>query len=421
MQAILLAAGNSSRFVPFTGIGHKSLVKLLGKTLLEHTILSLKNVEIRDIVIVVGKDSPIPAIIGDGKKLGITITYVVLPEALGMGAAILQAKQYLQEKFFVLSAYHMDIDLFAREMQSLQAGDGTVVLLGKQPDGTGYGFFQHEKNIVTQVVEKPTEPLRNALQIVGIYLLNKSFLATLEKTPLDHYHFETALHAYTQTKKITFVLAQKPTVTLKYAWDLFAIKDYLLSKVQQAFVSPNAVVSPQAIIKGTVYIEEGATVLEGACIKGPAYIGKQAFVGNNSVVRNGTIVEEGAVVGSFLELKNTILLDHATTHTGLIEDSIIGRKCKIAAGILTANVRLDRGKIPSIVKDEKINTGLTSLGCILGDSVRLGARVTTMPGVIVGEKSIIGPSTTVMKNVAPQTKYYTKFSEIVEEANENEK
>ncbi len=418
MQAVLLAAGNSSRFIPFTGIGHKSLIKIMGKTILEHTILSVKKSGITDIVIVIGKDSPIPQVVGDGKKIGVTINYVTLPEALGMGAAIMQAKEKLQEKFFVVNAYHMEIEQFASDMQALQTTSDTVVLLGKAADGHSYGFLQYKDKMVTAVVEKPTEKLSNALQIVGIYLLNKTFLATLEKTPLEHYHFETALNTYAQAGKVRFLQTQKSTLTLKYAWDLFAIKNYLLSQLTKSFVSPNAVVSPHAIIKGNVYVEEGATILEGACLKGPCYIGKQAFVGNNCVVRNESIVEEGAVVGSFLELKNTILMEHATTHTGLIEDSIIGRKCKIAAGILTANVRLDRGPVMAVVKDEKVSSGLTSLGCILGDGVRFGARVTTMPGVIIGEKSMIGPSTTVMKNVAPLTKYYTKFAEIVEEINE---
>lgn len=419
MQAIILAAGNSSRFIPFTGIGHKSLVKLLGKTIIEHTVLSLKKAGISDVVIVVGKDSPVKEIIGDGKKFGLLITYVVLPEALGMGAAILQAKEHMQERFFVLNAYHLDFDQFGGEMQAAQETDSSVVLLGKPGTAEGYGFIQYENKIVTSVIEKPQQQIKNALQIVGIYLLNKKFLETLEKTPLDHYHFETALNTYAQTKHITFIETHKPTLTLKYAWDLFAIKDYLLSQITSSFISSNAVVSPQAIIKGTVYIEEGATILEGACLKGPVYIGKQAFVGNNCVVRNGSTVEEGAVAGSFLELKNTILMDNATTHSGLIEDSIIGRKCKIAAGILTANVRLDRGPVPAIVKGEKVNSGLAAFGCIIGDTVKFGARVTTMPGVIIGEKALIGPSTTVMKNVEANTKYYTKFAEIVEEVQKN--
>ncbi|MDE2026654.1 MAG: NTP transferase domain-containing protein, partial [Patescibacteria group bacterium] len=278
MQAVLLAAGNSSRFVPFTGFGHKSLIQLMGKTIIEHTVLSVKRSGIGDIVIVIGKDSPVKEIIGDGKKFGVTITYVILPEALGMGAAVLAAKEHLQERFFVINAYHMEFDQFAKDMQALQITDDQVVMLGKAADGKGYGFLQHSGKDVTGVFEKPKETLKDALQIVGVYLINRTFLATLEKTPLEHYHFETALHTYAQTKKITFMETRKPTLTLKYAWDLFAIKDYLLSRLTAPYISPNAVVSPQAVLKGNVYVEEGATVLEGACLKGPVYVGKQAFV-----------------------------------------------------------------------------------------------------------------------------------------------
>src|SRR5690348_10956904 len=98
MQVVLLAAGNSSRFIPFNKtFAHKSLIKIMGKTIIQHTLVGIKKAGITQVIIVVGKDSPIETIIGDGRLLGLQIKYVELPEALGMGAAILQAKAFLEE------------------------------------------------------------------------------------------------------------------------------------------------------------------------------------------------------------------------------------------------------------------------------------------------------------------------------------
>ena len=117
MQAVILAAGQSSRFYPFTNIAHKSLITVMGKTLLEHTLIAIKKSGIDEIVIVVAKNSPIPEIIGNGKRLGIQLTYVTQPEALGMGDAVLQADTYIHDEFVLLNAYHVDIDSFFHDME----------------------------------------------------------------------------------------------------------------------------------------------------------------------------------------------------------------------------------------------------------------------------------------------------------------
>src|SRR5947209_2985158 len=99
MQAVILAAGQSSRFYPFSHVAHKTLIKMMGKTLLEHTLLSLKKSDITEVIIVVGKINSVEQIVGDGTTLGIHITYVVQPEPLGMGDALLQAEAEIKEDF----------------------------------------------------------------------------------------------------------------------------------------------------------------------------------------------------------------------------------------------------------------------------------------------------------------------------------
>jgi len=51
MQAVILAAGQSSRFWPLNK-RHKSLIKIMGKPLICYTIESLKKLKIKEILIV---------------------------------------------------------------------------------------------------------------------------------------------------------------------------------------------------------------------------------------------------------------------------------------------------------------------------------------------------------------------------------
>ena len=415
MQAVILAAGRSSRFEPFTSLPHKSMVKLLGKSLLEHTLLKIKKTGIEDIVIIVGEKSSIPEIIGNGEKLGVKIQYITHIGAQGAGAALLDAKEVLEERFFLIHPYRLDFPTYVKEMTELQTDDRTVVLLAKKPTSTIYGVMEINGQKVTGVIEKPEKILDNHLQIIGTYLLNKTFVGTLETMPKDHYSFEAALDKYAQQQHMTFLLTKNETISLKYSWDLLAIKNYLLKDIEN-YKSPSAVVSDHAVIEGSVFIDEGAHVMEGAIIKGPVYIGKNAIVGTAAILRNGVDIEANAVIGARLEMKNSILGEGSTTHSGFLGDSVIGKNTKIAAYVCTANARLDREPVMTLIKGEKTNTGLKHLGLIVGDNANIGIRVSTMPGVIIGEGSIVGPGTTVMKNVAPHKKYYTKFAEVVEDA-----
>src|SRR5579872_1847235 len=140
MQAIILAAGKSERFYPFT---EKSLTMLCGKTILEYTLASLKKAAIHDIVIVIPENSRIPGVIGDGKRLGLEITYVENKGAQGMGAALLDVKSHLQDRFFVLGPHHIEVDGFAKDMAALQQKEDTIVLLSKPGQkNSAYGFIQ---------------------------------------------------------------------------------------------------------------------------------------------------------------------------------------------------------------------------------------------------------------------------------------
>lgn len=416
MQAVLLAAGKSSRFYPYNQtFEHKSLVPLMGKTILEHTIDALRANDITDIILVVGENSGIPEMFGNGERLGVSLTYRKHVGAQGMGAALLDAKDVIRGEFFLLNANHIDFGTFAKDMYA-KYQEGKAVLLGcEERNSSAFGYMTIDGDKVTDIVEKPHVITTDMLRVIGMYLLPQTFLQTLEKTPLSHYHFEEALQTFAKTEEVLFVRTENHPLSLKYVTDLFAMKDYLLGGIAEQSISKEAHIAESAEIIGNVVIEEGAKILEGVCIKGPAYIGRNVTVGNRAILRNGVMVEEGAVIGSQLEVKNTLIMPRTTTHSGFIGDSLIGQDTKIAANVVTANARLDRQPVAITVKEERILTGLRHVGAIIGSNANLGIRVSTMPGIIIGNNVVIGPSTTVMKDVADKRKYYTKFQEVVEE------
>lgn len=412
MQAVLLSAGKSSRLYPFGQSDHKSMVRLLGKPLIQHTIEGLKENGIKDIVIVVNNNS-IEDYFGSGEKFGVSIKYVYQNNPKGMGDAILLAKEELEDNFLLLHGYHLDIGDLGKELLDLIKNSNAGLIAKEKSDTWKYGVLEVKGNKVFDIVEKPKNgEEKSKLCIIGIYYLTKDFINTLQKTPSEEYQFEKALSNYAKEKNVYFVETKKETVFLKYPWDLLFIKDYLLSKIKTS-ISSSSEIAKSAEITGEVIIEDNVKIMEGAKIKGPAFIGKGAYIGTNAIIRNGVDIEINSVVGANMEIKNSILMGKSTTHSGFIGDSVIGENCKIAAGVTTGNVRLDRKNIKIVVKGEEVDSELNSLGMIVGNNCNFGIKISTMPGVIIGNNVVVGPETIVKNNIQDNTTYYTKFQEVV--------
>ncbi len=413
MQAVLLAAGQSSRFYPFTSIKHKSYFLLFDKPIIFHTLKSIQSTGIKEVLIVVQKKdefcdylrSLVPSL---------SIQFIEQPVPAGMGDALIRAAKYIKNDFFLMHPHHVDFEQFFPDlMRAKKSADG-VFLAKKTRDLSRYGVLKLEKDRVVDIVEKPpkgSEP--SNLRLIGIYFLPKSFLQVLPNVPNEHYNFELALSTFVKKSIFHVTITDNEVITLKYPWDIFTISHFLLDRINP-FIASSAKIAKTAVIEGNVIIEDGATISEGAKIKGPCFIGKNVFIGDNALIRNYTVINESCVIGANTEIRNSIFQPAAKIHSGFVGDSVIGQKVSLAAGFYTANRKLNRGEIRVKTPKGEEKTGLTSLGVFIGNNVQVGIRVTTMPGVIIGENAIIGPSTTVMKNVPERTRYYTVFKEIVE-------
>ncbi len=417
MQAVLLAAGASSRMYPFSENGHKSMIKILGKPLLEHVILGLKSKNIADLIIVVNEKNDTRDYFGNGEKLGVNISYVTQKNPDGAGNALLLCKDLINDDFLLINSYRVDCDKYIDALLDKKSGNDATLLLHDRDNTWLYGVVKVENEKVIGIVEKPekgTEPSKKC--IVGIYLFSKNFLEILENIPSEHYQLEKALDSFSKSHKISFVESNDEDIVLKYPWDLFRIKDYLLNSIKSN-QGNNVKIGEDVIIEGEVFIGDNVTIMDKATLKGPCFIGNNSYIGSNSLLRDGVDVEEDSVVGSFMEVKNTLIMKGSKTHSGFLGDSIIGENVRVAASVTTTNVRLDRENIFSVIADKKIDTGLKELGVIIGSNTKLGGNVTIMPGIVIGDNSLIGPSTTVISNVESNVKYYTEFKEVVAKVN----
>jgi bifunctional UDP-N-acetylglucosamine pyrophosphorylase/glucosamine-1-phosphate N-acetyltransferase len=133
-------------------------------------------------------------------------------------------------------------------------------------------------------------------------------------------------------------------------------------------------------------------------------IDEESDIGPNCYIRSYTSIGKKVRIGNACEIKNSIIMDNVHVgHLSYVGDSILGEKCNLGAGTITANYRLDGGTIKMVVKDRVVDSGRTKLGAVLGDDVKAGINVLFMPGVKVGCNSWVGPNVVVQRDVAADT------------------
>jgi len=405
IPAVIMAAGKSSRFWPLNFSGNKCLTSVMGQPILAYTIRSLVTAGIKEIILVINQSEKdtFRGYFGEGQSLKVKIKYALQKKPLGQANAILSAKDYLKSapEFLVFNAEQVNAGEFLPTVINFKIEEkADLVLVGKETSQPWkYGILELKEKRVVALVEKPAqgeEPSK--LRVVGIYFLNNDFLEYLGKQPVAEYQLETSLNGFMKQKQVLVLETNKETISAKYPWDLLKVKDYLLAKIPHQ-VSPYASVAQTAIIKPPVIIKTGALIGEFATVEGPAYIGESAVVGAYSTLRACSSLELGAQVQRDVDVKNSLILPGAHLHSGFIGDSIIGEDCRVGADFLTANRRLDRQEIFSAVDGKKIATGLTSFGTVVGPKTRIGIRVSTMPGKLIGANCLIGPGKIVRENI----------------------
>lgn len=390
-KVVILAAGKSSRFFPFNTT-HKATITLCGKPIIAHTLNQIKASGLTEIIIVQSPNGDIQTALEPHTPKGLSVTYITQPEPGGMGQALLLAKDLLTEPFILTNPQHFHIDSYIQSLiDSFQKDNPKAVFLRVSTNEPHkYGILTLEGDRVTNLIEKPTGQDTGS-RIVGTYLFSPDFLRILEQTPPAEYQLESAIATFAKNHLTLALETDHTPPSLKYPWDLFALKNMLLDILPESRDS-SAQIAETAILRGKVIIESGAQIHDYGIVEGPAFIGPNALVGTYSQIRAGTSLESGAQAERYCDVRNSIIGTNTHIHSEFVGDSLMGSGCRIGAGFITANKRLDRKDVTVTVKGESVNCHQNNLGVIMGNQVKVGVRTSTMPGTVIGSDSIIGPN-----------------------------
>jgi UDP-N-acetylglucosamine diphosphorylase/glucosamine-1-phosphate N-acetyltransferase len=122
--------------------------------------------------------------------------------------------------------------------------------------------------------------------------------------------------------------------------------------------------------RGPVTIDREAVVMAFSRLEGPCYIGPQTHV-LGAKIRAGTTLGPHCRIGG--EVEASIVHGYSNKyHDGFLGHSYIGEWVNFGAGTSNSDLRNDYGEVSVTVNGERVATGLTKVGCFIGDHTKTG-------------------------------------------------
>jgi len=207
MKAILLAAGEGIRMRPLTLNTPKPLLKVAGKSILEHLISRFPK-EIDELILVIGY-------LGDKIKdycgatfLGRSVKYVWQKQKLGTYHALELCRPHLKENESFMLFYSDDL-VDENAIRNCLGHDLAVVCKNIE-DPRPFGVVTPaEDNTVKEIVEKPENPLSNLVLANGYKLSSRLFDYPPEKHPKSgEFYLSVAISKMAKEHKIKIIEAK---------------------------------------------------------------------------------------------------------------------------------------------------------------------------------------------------------------------
>lgn len=192
---------------------------------------------------------------------------------------------------------------------------------------------------------------------------------------------------------------------INYPWDLIALnpeflrKDFSAGQVK-GILEPRAIIygdlsrlylgeggriEPGAILNlhsGPISIDQGARIKAGSSIEGPVYIGKNTIIDGGKIRPNCSLGENCRIGG---EVEASIFQGFSNKHhDGFLGHSYIGEWVNLGALTTNSDLRNDYGSVKVAIGEKEIDSGITKLGCFIGDHSKTAIGTLINTGTVIG-------------------------------------
>lgn len=176
MKGIILAGGHGSRLYPLTQTTSKQLLPVYDKPMIYYPLSTLMMFGIRELLIIsTPEDTPrLERLLGDGRRLGMHLSYAVQEKPEGIAQAFLIGSEFIGQDDVALilgdNIFYMgeQIKTFKTEVERNKNVLATVFAYHVS-DPERFGVVEFDQNrMAVSIEEKPSAPKSN-YALVGLY------------------------------------------------------------------------------------------------------------------------------------------------------------------------------------------------------------------------------------------------------------
>jgi len=404
MKAVILAGGKGLDLFPLTQTRPKPMITLLGKPILEYLIKELKEVGLRDILIVTGyKGEQIINYFKRGSDFGVSISYADQGDKEGIESALLATEDFVKDESEFMLLFGDIVSEKGLVLRVLNAFENTqsdmAMTLTLRGDTGDFGIVEIDSmGLVKKAGIKKADLSSHSNYVdAGCFILTPKILEEIKTQPSIGQAINNRIQ---KGDKVTAAIWEKEWFDIGKPWNIIEANKLLLSKVKESRIAKDVEIGANVIIKNAVIIEKGTEIGSGTVLNGPLYIGPKTYIGNNTLIRDHCSIGKESIIGFSSEIKNSVLFDDVKTF-GLcyVGDSVIGENTHLSSGVITVNTEIPKREITMNVNGKTHNTGFMKLGAIIGDNCEIGVNTLIFPGKRIASNSIVMPGTSITEDV----------------------